>query len=296
MTALVEHSRATGGAWTCVGTGASFDSDADALNNTAVADLTAILWLSGSQTTSSVLRLQYLWSTPKDIRTIDILNLLDAGQVPMPAGIKVVVKGRRQADVGYTYSLGGNCSLQRTVSVDNGSTECRFVTAKGNDPLIGYEVAIYNDLNSSTHFTAGQYIYIGEIDAFDAVEIKVSDAQGWQPKFEGQVQDRRSNNNQSRRVITKPYRLQPIKSIPVTFATAYGVSGGTATPYSKLANICAQADVMGVIVQYDDSSGNVDPFALHSTAVYGVAGNLSPPQYMNDGYYTASLEVAEIPP
>lgn len=296
MTALVGHSAASGGSWTCIGTGASFDSDADALNNTAVADVTAIKWLSGSQTTTSVLKLQYLWSTPKDIRDIPILNLLDASQIPMPAGIKIVVKGRRQADSGFTYSLGGNSGTQRTVSTDNGSTECRIVTAAGNDPLIGYEVAIYNDLNGATHFTAGQYIYIGEIDALEGEEVKVmSDSQGWLPKFEGQIPDRRSNNNQSRRVITKPYRRQPIKSIPVRIDQAYGTSATTGLTYSQLAHLCAQGDVMDIIVQFDDRSGNVDSHALHATAVYGVAGNLNPPQYMGDKVYTTSFEVAEIP-
>lgn len=94
--------------------------------------------------------------------------------------------------------------------------------------------------------------------------------------------------------MTKPYRVQSVKSIPVNFQTAYGTSSGSDVDYEQLANYCADGDVVSVIAQYQ-VNGALDSYTANRTAIYGVPQNLGPPLYNQSGHYTTSFEVAEIP-
>jgi len=291
-TALVGYGRPSGCSWTCVGAGAGFDSDPAALNSGIVSDATAVQWLSGVQSTASFIKLQCLWATPQPVRIIPLLDMFG-----LPAGTKIQVRGRRQSDSDFTYSLGGNSLTQRLFGFDDGSTGMVVIADAANDPLVGYEARIFNDVNGATALTAGQYIYPGEIDALQGWETVAGIKREFDQKFENGPAETRSTNNQPKMLPARKNRVEPITLSNVNFATAYGSSGGTVVSYNKLANLLSDGDVCCVIRQWQDSAGALDPYMLHQMFVYGVARDVEPPQ--KDGSnnrYVMSLKCAESPP
>lgn len=131
--ALLGYGQPSSPTWVVSGTGAAFDTDSAALDNGIVSDKTALLWLSGSQTTSSVLNLQSTWSVATVVRIIPILGL-----VGIPAGTKIVVTGKRSGDSGFPYALGGNSNYQRTQVMPDGSIGAWIICDPGLTALIGY--------------------------------------------------------------------------------------------------------------------------------------------------------------
>lgn len=294
MTALlggiIGFNRPASPSWNIVGTGASFDTDAARLSNGIVSDLTAIVWLSGSQTTSSVLKLQSTWPIPQVVRLITFIGLKD-----IPAGTKIVVTGKRQSDSDFTYALGGNSATQRTVLLPDGSVGAWIICAAGLDPIIGYQIAVYNDVNGSTSFVASQFIYVGESDALAGLDVKIKDG-GVAADYDGLPPEDRSVNKQPRILPSRPYRTNDTVTIPVTQATAIGTSTSTFTSYEQLMAITVMGDSVALITSWQDQSGNLDAWKLHQVAVFGVPRKLGRPQSIGNGYYVAKFGIAESAP
>lgn len=275
--------------WAISGTGASFDTDPAKLNSGRVAERTAVQWLSGAQSLSSVLELQCTWSTPQPVRIIPLLDL--AG---IPAGTKIVVTGKRVGDTGFPYPLGGNSATQRTVQLADGSVGMWIICAAGNTDLIGYQVAIYNDVNgTSSPFTAGQFIYPGEIDAFRAWESPANTAIQWgQQKYNGAAIDTRSGLNQPNLRTAQLYRTWSAKLGNVDYGTAFGVAGAP----TILDTLLVESDVCCYIPRWQDAAGLIDPVALHRHSIYGVAQNIQFPTDSGSERYELAFDIAQSPP
>jgi hypothetical protein len=289
---IVGINRPASPAWALVGVGALFDTNPADLNNGRPGDVTAVKWLSGAQTTASVLKLQQTWAIAQTVRVIPILGLKG-----IPVGTKIIVTGQRAGDpVGtFPYALGGNSATQRTVQFADGSIGAWIICAVGNDPLVGYQVAVYNDVAGATVFAAGQYIYPGEIDAFYGWQVPAGIKKDWPPAFDGLPPERRGDN-QPRPLITLPYTVQQITLANVPYDVAYGNAGApTAVDYDMLSKILNAGDSCCVIPRWKDSTGALDVWAVHKTAVFGVARNVQPPRHTGNNRYEMSFSVAQAP-
>lgn len=165
----------------------------------------------------------------------------------------------------------------------------------GLTAIIGYQLAIYNDVNGSTHFTASQYIYPGESDVFCGLDFKIKDNQ-LNADYDGLPPELRTANQQPRIVPVRPYRTNDAVSIPVELSTAIGTSSSAYPSYEQLMALSIAGDSVALIPSWQDSSGNLDAWKLHQLAIFGVPRKLGRPQSVGDGHYTAKFGIAESAP
>lgn len=162
---LYAYRRPTAPVWTVHGTGASIASDVR-LDNGQPSEPTAIGWLSeGAPSTADYVDLRVAWAAEMPIRVLTLLGL------SCGPGVRVDVTGRRAADAGYTYALGGNAASQRTVEQPGGRVDHIVVADAGLDDLIGVQWRIYNDRNSSTWATAATDLLVGEAGPWQTVTL-----------------------------------------------------------------------------------------------------------------------------
>lgn len=161
---LLSYNRPESIAWTVLGTGAAFLTNSARLTNGRPTSPTRIQWLSGAQTTSSVLRLRGSWvasgATPR-LRLAGIIG------TTLPAGLRIVAS---------TYS-GGNWSLNPVEGVvverADGVRVCWFHFPEVGYTADGVQFAIYNDRGGFTALTAGQSVDFGEIWAGPTEEWRI---------------------------------------------------------------------------------------------------------------------------
>lgn len=149
---LLSYSRPDGIAWTLTGVGAAFLTDEGRLTNGRPESGTRIQWLSGAQTTASVLALVGIWPEAMRVRLCGLVGLT------LPVGTRIVCGLRRPADPGYTYATAEARVVQRT----DGVRVAWFVFDADLDPVIGAEFAVYNDVNGVASIAADSTFTIGE--------------------------------------------------------------------------------------------------------------------------------------
>jgi hypothetical protein len=296
MSAIIGHSRPAEPVWAIAGGDAAFDTDPADLNNGRVADRTAVKWPSGAQTLMTSIKLQMTWSVAQPQRISPILGLKG-----IPPGTKVVVTGQRAIDVAggtFPYALGGNSATQRTFAFANGDVGAWILANAGNTDLVGIQIEVFNDVNGAPYFIADQFIYFGEIDAFQGWETPQGIKRDWSPNLDGIPSDIRAVNNQPWRFGKKPFRVAPIKLGNANYATAYGNAGApTIVDYDKLANLVTENDLICYIPRWTDAAGALDTWALHRLAILGVARNVALPVQAGGGdRFELDMQIAESPP
>lgn len=162
---LYGYRRPSGITWTVAGTGADFASDV-LLDDGQPSHVTAITWLSADPPAiGDYIDLRGSWATAIPPRVISILGL------SCGAGVRVEIVGKRAADAGFTYALGGNSATQRTVAQADGRIDLIVVCAAGLDPIVGIQIRIYNDSGGGTWATAATDLIIGEVSVWAAVTL-----------------------------------------------------------------------------------------------------------------------------
>ena len=149
---LISYNRPPDIAWSLIGAGAAWLSDdaGAALINGRPAAASRLQWLSGAQTTASVLTLRGSWGTAIAPRVVGLVGLT------LPAGTLIRLAFRRPADAGYTYLA--DVPQQRIVQLPDGSRCAWFVLDDGLDPVIGVEYRIVNDVYGSASIAAGALV------------------------------------------------------------------------------------------------------------------------------------------
>ncbi|MBN8713239.1 MAG: hypothetical protein J0H50_04595 [Xanthomonadales bacterium] len=133
------------------------------LTNGRPAAAARLQWLTGTQTTASVLTLRGTWATALVPRVVCLLGLT------LPVGTLITLAFRRAADAGYTY-LADEPS-QRVVQLPDGSRCAWFVLDAGLDAVIGVEYRIANDINGAASIAADSTFDVGEAWVGPAVDI-----------------------------------------------------------------------------------------------------------------------------
>ena len=125
---LISYNRPSGIAWSLIGTGAAWLTDADALTNGRPASASRVQWSAGALT------LRGTWSTAFAPRVVALLGLT------LPVGTPISLAFRRTADAGYTYLA--DVYAQNVTQLPDGSRCVWVVLPSGLDPVIGVEYRI----------------------------------------------------------------------------------------------------------------------------------------------------------
>lgn len=161
--------------WEIAGAGASFESPVSLGSRPDV--VTAIKWLSGAQTTSSVLYLRATWADAV------VPGLLYLANTSLPVGTKIEVAWKRPADGGFVYQPAAYANPQRIVAGPRGERTCLIaMNAPGADAVIGCEVRIYNDVGGVASIVAGATHTIGALMPCTAAEVSIGDDWGVERK------------------------------------------------------------------------------------------------------------------
>jgi hypothetical protein len=304
MGALLGYGAPDSPTWEISGGDAAFDTDPAALNNGKVADRTSVKWPSGGQTTSTAVELKMYWGVEQPVRIIPIVGLKGGpgGATGIPVGTKIIVTGQRLSDSDsaggtYPYSLGGN-STTRTVLLPNGDIGAWIVLPTTNTDLVGIQVKIFNDVNGVTSFLADQFIYPGEIDAFQGFAFDIKDGQ-LQAGYDGLPTLLHTVNNQPVAFPAEPFRTNGIQVIPLPRATSFGTSSSAVPSYEQLiGTLMKGGQSIAFIPSWDNGTGVLDTWMVHQTAIFGVPtpSGLGRPQSMGDNYFVSKFGITESPP
>ncbi len=138
----------------------------------------------------------------------------------VPAGLKLELRGRRPADGGFTYELGGNALTQRTVEFPDGTVGAWWVLDAGLDAIIGYELQVYNDVAGGTVLEAEAELEIGQIVVAPALDVPIE--LGWSYSYRSGSAARRTLGAQVQRVARTPFRVTRLKPSVGSAAAAHG--------------------------------------------------------------------------
>lgn len=267
--------------WTISGAGAAFLSNANFCARPAVQ--TSMRWLSGAQTTSSVLRLRV------DLGATISPGLVYIAGTSLPAGTKVQVAFHRPADTAgtYPYSPAASNNPQRIIADARGAKTCAIVIDEGADACDAVEVAIYNDVNGVASIVADSTFTIGAILPCSAYLVCATTG-------------------------TELSTIDPTATAASLSRSIYAANG---MPYRQLTGglkiagqdqwIDTYSDIIAhidrgqyavYIPRIGNALGEFDAKIVHADAIIGVATKLPSKKHVALGWYSASgLVVDEVP-
>lgn len=268
-------------AWSLLGTGAAWLTDADALTNGRPAAASRLQWLSGAQTTASVLTLRGTWATAFAPRVLALLGLT------LPVGTLITLAFRRAADAGYTYQAG--VASQRVVRLPDGSCCAWFVLADGLDPVIGVEYRIANDVNGAPSIAADSAFDIGEAWVGQAVDIPHQ--AGWARGVTDPTLQRRSKGGQLFGRSARSWRTLQVR---FSVAAVDEVSGGALANASDWEQVEVALLAGSRCVAIPRWRGQTADY-LQRTALFAVATSQGPVQHASGSLYGRDYAFEEIP-
>ena len=267
-TSLILHSRPSGIAWT----GPTYLTSTDAMNDGKPARATRVEFAGGAigNSVSPVAT----WPTAKVIRGGWLI--IDRGGV---AGIKIEVRGKRPADGGYTYVLGGNALTQRTVERDDGTIAIAWAFDDGLDAIIGLEFKIFDDANGAVW--VDDYFDIGEVFFGEGTEVNI------RREFSHELDDptivEHSIGNQPHVVERKRAEIIGIDICPVTWDDAY-MSGDS---LRRLRERLVGGKDCAIIVAFREpatgSAGAIDYDVVQATTWFGKCTELGTLRSVSEG-------------
>lgn len=265
---------------TISGTGASFDTSTDQLFDSQPGSVTRCTAVSGAQTTASVTKIQLTFTSATAIRILTMLG------VTLPTGLKVTVAGKRTGDSGYPYALSGNALTQRLVTFADGSVGAWWVFPAANTALVGLEISLFNDVGGSSPLSASYEFDIGEIGAFQGLDVRVK--RTLKDSLEDPSRLRRSPANQPNKFFRRPYRVLAADITPVASITAL----------RSLRYTLATTTTCAFIPQFvTPGTTTLDPDLLHETAMFGTMTAPLNFDTIADGlYWQGSMQFQEYPP
>jgi hypothetical protein len=298
---IIGYARPSSISWSVSGTGASFLSDV-VLSNGRPADTTQIQWITSASPITDYLDLRGVWSTSQNVRVACLLGMTysvaEAGspttftRTHVPAGVRVVATGRRLADAGYTYALGGNSTTARTVQLPDGTTACWFVFDAGLDFLIGIQFRIYNDDDAETWMSGRDYFEIGEAEVFAGAEVGATP--GWTMEWTDPTEVTRTLAGQVHRVARQSWREYDIGVVAAGESSVRASGLQNSQDYEKIANALRYSVPCAFIPQYTDTAGVLDENVLNRLALFAVA-TPRPLTHLEKRIYSHGYRVAELP-
>lgn len=275
---LISYNRPPSIAWSLIGAGAAWLTDADVMTNGRPAASARLQWLSGAQTTASVLTLRGTWSTALVPRVVALLGLT------LPVGTLITLAFRRPADAGYTYLA--DVASQRVVQLPDGSRCAWFVLADGLDPVIGVEYRIHNDVDGAASIVADSTFDAGEAWVGPAVEIKhEADWRDWStdPSI-----NRRSLGSQLFTTQRLGYRSLQLTFVRGKLPVVRGGGLANGMDWQLLRGTLAASTRAAIVPRFDTAT------EIHRTAIFGAVkpGDIT---HLAGPDYGSGLEIDEVP-
>lgn len=176
---LISYNRPEPIVWTIVGTGAEFLTDPEALSNGRPSSGTRIQFVSGTQTSASVVSLRAAWPSADSI----IVGLAGLVGTTLPVGLRVVCSVYFGG--GWTYN-----AIEGTVFLRADGVRCVWFYFPVNFlsvPVQGIQFSIYNDVG-------GVVVPLAAEDPFDIGEIWFGEASQYciRPEYQSGKDDHSS--------------------------------------------------------------------------------------------------------
>lgn len=233
-------------------------------------------WPAGTPTLAQSIDLRAFWATPTLIRIVALLGL------GIPAGVRMELRGRRQADAGWTYALGGLALTQFTVALPGGAVCHWIVLPTGLDPLVGLEWRIFNDRAGATWAVGGTPVDIGEAVAMPAADLPHE--RSWTLRLVDPSRLTRSIGGQVSGAIRTPWREASLGLVAADLAAMRG--GGLDW---QVIEAGAAGGRRVVAIPRHMSAAD-----LHRTAIYGVA-QIDASTHLGGDQYGSRITLSEVP-
>lgn len=275
---LISYSRPESLSWTLTGTGAAFLTDDDRLTNGRPESGTRIQWLTGAQTTSSVLGLRGTWPQASVIRLCGLVGLT------LPTGTRIVCSLKRAADAGYTYQSVETDVVQRF----DGVRVAWFPFDAGLDEVVSVEFAIYNDVDGSAVIDADSTFQIGE--------AWIGEGEDWciRPQYQSERKDlskmNKSLGGQPFPVRRRAEAISQIEFTPQIYSDAYVDTGSFADMRERM--LAFEPCVVVPITGEPFSNSAVTIANVNRHAEFGYCSNPGPivgqaPRFVMSAQFTA---------
>lgn len=277
---LLSYSRPSGISWSLIGAGSSFLTDEAALTDGRPGSATRIQWLSGTQTTSSVLTLRGTFASSEQIGLTGLVGLT------LPEGLRIV--GALQFDLSWNYSPVEGVVVQR----EDGVRVAWFNFPDTIEPATGIEFQIFNDAGGISPIAADSYFSIGEAWGGPSVEWCI------RPSYQSGREDlskmKQSIGGQPFVVRRRALALSQIELSPVTYDSAYGAIGTTREGVAFVRNqlLGYQPCVVVPMPAKPFTNGTTDMDYVNRHAEFGYCRNAGPivgeaPRFVFSAEFTA---------
>lgn len=258
----------------------SMSGDSAQLTDRSPQSRTRMYWSAGTQTTASTVSL--VADCDVTPRVVALLG------ITLPPALKVELWGKRTADTGNTYNLGGNSQSQDTVTFDDGSVGIVWVLADALDQVEKLEFRFFNDVAGAAAIVASTVFEIGEVVIGNALALDINT--GGRLGRENPSKTRRTRSSQIDRVARTGYRKLTVTPCVATQAETRGGALDSSTDWQQaIATLSTDPYVLAVV----DASTNTD---IQRTAIFGLATKLPDLESLAGTYYGPSeLVIEEIP-
>jgi len=280
---LISFNRPTDIAWSLIGAGSAWLSDdaGAALTNGRPAAASRMQWLSGAQTTASVLTLRGTWGSAIAPRVLALLGLT------LPVGTLITLAFRRPMDSGYTY-LADEAS-QRVTLLPDGSRCAWFVLDADLDPVIGVEYRIHNDVSGAASIEAGAAIDIGE--AWVGPTVEIPHEAGWARGRVDPTVARRSKGGQLFRASARSWRRLQVRFSPASESAVDGGGLAGAADWGIVEAALLAGQPCCAIPRWRGQT----PEYLQRTALYATAIQQGDIQHASGSWYGRDYTFEELP-
>ncbi len=277
--------------WTLDGAGAAFVGtlNGDYLTNGRPRQVARLTWLSGAQTTASVLRLRATWASgalPPGGFCLQGLTL--------PPGQLITVAGKRAIDAGYTYALGGNSTTQRSVRRADGVVLHWVIPDDDLDDIEGVEFALWNDVYGDATIAADTVFDIGEALLGPAWTPPYGIEKGWVIEPIDPTTERVTESDQDYPDYKVLRRSFTCRTSVLTRAEAYGDGEFDGVTVDELWHQLAGQTTCGFIPRFRTPDGAaLDTDWLHTVGMVGKCAKLYGITNAAGDYYAAGFDFKE---
>lgn len=250
--------------WSVSGIGAAILSPTKQLDDDRPDTLTALRWISGTQNTSSVLRLRADWAVAQRVGVVGFSNIL------LPAGTKVTASLRRSTDAPgtYPYVPAMLSAQQRVVEGVHGERTAWLLLETPVPNIVGVEFQIWNDVNGASPIVASSTFHVGEAWISDSTDIC--------PDVRPSIN--RPMTTVARRFNGASYLLPDLPRREGSFALRKAKQdayfGATGSDLESLIARFDQGQVGLFMLQIRDEAGTYSPQLAHRYAMIGDASSL----------------------
>lgn len=260
---LILRSRPSDCAVTVSGsTGAALVGDGSQLFNGRPDSMARVTWPSGTQTLATVLRIQIIWASA----------IVPGGwflqNTTLPAGTLIQVKLKRPADAGFTYAPTQGAS-DNIFAKPRGERVAGGIFETGLDPIIGMELAIFNNVNGSPTIVASSAQDIGEIYPGIATSIVINN--DWLPNYvDPTTEDRTDGASQPYYESDSPYRQLTFTPMLDSQTAIFGdPSNPNAIDMEELFATLDRGQQGVFIPRWQNPDGTYSAWLIHRLALFG---------------------------